>query len=77
MTLALTVFLFGWRDRRLQQRLLLTAAFIGLGLASGCSGGGGGDGNGGGGSTPFTSSVTITATAATIQQTAQVSLTME
>jgi len=77
MTLALTVFLFGWRDRRLQQRLLLAAAFIGLGLASGCSGGGAGDGNGGGGSTPFTLSVTITATAAAIQQTAQVSLTVE
>jgi hypothetical protein len=76
--LALAVCLFGRRRRRdLQLILILAVAFIGLGLVSACGAGGGSGGGGGGGSvTPVTSTVTVTATSGSLQQTAEISLTV-
>jgi Bacterial Ig-like domain (group 3) len=72
-SLAMVACVIGWRRRR-GLRLLLVLALTGAGLAlfSGC----GGSGNSSSTSTPFTSSVTITGTSGSLQQTATVSLTV-
>ncbi len=77
LAVALGVCLFGWRKRRgLQLIVLLAMAFVGLGLLSGCGGGGAGGGGGGGGVKPVTSTVIVTATSGSLQQTASFSLTV-
>ena len=74
--LALAVGLFGWRRRRTVLHLLvIVTAFGALGLIVGCGGGGGGSSSGGG-STPITSTVTVTATSGSLQQTANFTLTV-
>jgi hypothetical protein len=77
--LALAVCLFSFKRRRAKQFLLLAIAALTFSVASACGGGGsgsGGGGGGGGGTQPVTSIVTVTATSGTIQQTANISLTV-
>jgi len=70
--LAVAACFFGWRRRRgLQVVLLMAIAAAGLALLSGC-----GSGGGGGGVTPATSTITVTATSGTIQQSTQLSFTV-
>jgi hypothetical protein len=69
----------GWRRRgNLRLWLMLAVAAAALGCLSACGGGGssGGGVGGGGGSTPVTSTVTVTATSGSLQQTANISLTV-
>lgn len=66
LMLAVTVIVIVSRHRRLKQTLLLTISCIGLQMAAGS---GGGSTSGGSGTGPVTSTVTIVATAGTIQQT--------
>jgi N-acetylneuraminic acid mutarotase len=77
--LALSLCIFGWKKRRgFQLMLLMAIAAGGLALLSGCGGGGtGGGGGGGGGVTPVTSTITVTATSGSIQQSTTISLTVE
>lgn len=77
-TLAIAVSLLGWRRRHdLRLVLFVSAALVGLGLISSCAGGNGGSSGGAGVSTtPMASTVTVTATSGSEQQTAIVSLTV-
>jgi hypothetical protein len=78
--LAVAVCVFGWKKRRRGlQFIQLAAALIFLGLISACGGGGatgGGGGGGGGGTQPVTSTVTVVAVSGSIQQTTNISLTV-
>jgi N-acetylneuraminic acid mutarotase len=80
-SLALVVCIVGWRKGRKMDRLVVLAAIIiGLGVVSGCGGGGAG----GGSTTPTptptptatTSTVTVTATSGSLQQSVNLSLTV-
>ncbi len=74
--LALSLCILGWKKRRgFQLVLLMAIAAGGLALLSGC--GGGGAAGGGGGVTPVTSTITVTATSGSIQQSTTFSLTVE
>lgn len=64
------------RGRTAFALLLLSAVVLGGGLLTACGGGGNGGGGGGSGSTPVTSTVTVTATSGSLQQTATISLTV-
>lgn len=76
-TLALLIGFFGLgRQRKLSLWLLALAAAGALGLLSACGGSSGNGASGGGATTPVTSSVTVTATSGSIQQTATISLTV-
>jgi peptidoglycan/LPS O-acetylase OafA/YrhL len=72
--LAVTVCLFGCRNRRWHHWLLLAVICSGLGLLSGCGGSGGTSST----ATPTstTSMVTVTATSGTLQGTATITLTV-
>jgi N-acetylneuraminic acid mutarotase len=73
---AVVLCCFGLRERRrLLMVVLLGVSAAGLGVLGGCGGAGSG-GGGGGGSQPVTSTVTVTATSGTLQQTATFSLTV-
>jgi N-acetylneuraminic acid mutarotase len=77
----LTLGIWGIRKRRkLGTSLLLVTFFCGLSLFSACGGGGGGGtsggGGGAGGSTTTVSTVAITATSGTLQQSAKLTLTV-
>jgi N-acetylneuraminic acid mutarotase len=77
--LAAAVCCFGWRKRRrLQLFALLAAGAIGLSLITACGGSssGGGSSGGGGGTQPVTSTVTVTATSASLQETTTFTLTV-
>jgi hypothetical protein len=76
--LALAVCIFSCRRRRAMQFLLLALAVITFGLATACGGGGSGSGGGGGGggTQSQTYPVTVTATSGTVQQTANIFLTV-
>jgi hypothetical protein len=68
-TLAALLCCLGWKKRRpLQTLLLLMAGVIGLGLLNGCGGSSAPQ--------PTTSTITVTATAGTLQQSTTVSLTV-
>jgi hypothetical protein len=70
MTVALCCF--GWKKRRrLQMLLLLMVGMVGLGLLGGCGGAGSG-----GGSQPVTSTVSVVATAGSVQHTTTFTLTV-
>jgi hypothetical protein len=75
-SLAVVFGAFGLRKRRRLGLLVLTfgisVALIGM---TACSGGGGGGGAGGGGQNPITSTVTVTGTSGTLQNTATLSVT--
>jgi len=78
--LAFCVCLLGWRKRRGPQMfLLLAVTAAGLCLVSGCGSGGSaaGGGGGGGGVTPVTSTITVTATSGSIQQSTTISITVD
>jgi len=76
-TLALVGCFAGLRRRRdLLSLVVIVAAVVGLGLVSGCGGGGGSNGGGGGSKQPVTATVTVTATSGSIQQTSNISLTV-
>lgn len=76
-TLALaSVILILWRRRNLRALLTLMIFAVSLGMMSGCGSGAAGGGGSGGGGTPVTSTVMVTATAGSIQQTAPISLTV-
>jgi hypothetical protein len=71
----------GLRKRRNQQSMFLVVVVLGgLSFLSACGGGGGGtngtSGGGGGGSTPAVSTVTVTATSGSLQQSAKLTLTV-
>ncbi|HEU5352083.1 MAG TPA: chitobiase/beta-hexosaminidase C-terminal domain-containing protein [Terracidiphilus sp.] len=73
--LAMCMLLFGWKRRGGATRwLLVLAACVCLSMVSAC--GGGATGGGGGGTTSVTSTVTVTATSGSIQQTAKISFTV-
>jgi hypothetical protein len=76
-SLAVVVSLFGLRKhQRLRSFLLVAYVSVGLLFLAACSGGGGtGGGGGGGGQTPVTSTVTVTGTSGTIQNTATLTVT--
>ena len=72
--LALVVCFVGWRRRRyLGNWPLLAMAMIGIGLITGCGSGSGRTG----GSTPVTSTVIVTATSGTLQQSLSLTLTVD
>ena len=72
-TLALaSVLLLLWRRRSFRTALLVVVLATGLGAISGCGGGS----SGGGGSTQKVSTISVTATSGSIQQTATISLTL-
>ena len=74
--LALTFGMFGLTLRRRRYAYLLTAVLsTGLIFLGACSGGGGGAGGGGGNQTPVTSTVTVTGTSGTVQNTATLTVT--
>jgi polysaccharide biosynthesis protein PslG len=75
---AFSLCFVGWKKRRNLQLVLLAAVvFAGLSLLSGCGGGSAGSASsGGGGVTPEISTVTVTATSGSIQQTAAITLTV-
>jgi N-acetylneuraminic acid mutarotase len=77
-TLALaTLFgFFGWRKRRSLTLLIIVAAFVCLGMISGCGGGSQSQTSTTQTRQPQTSVVTVTATSGTLQQSATVSLTV-
>jgi N-acetylneuraminic acid mutarotase len=73
--LALVVCFVGWRRRRyLGSWPLLGIAVMGIGLITGCGSGSGGET--GGGTTPVTSTVSVTATSGTLQQSVTLTLTV-
>lgn len=68
-TLAFAFCLFGWKKRgAVRPFLMVTAAVFGLGLLSGCNGPG---------HQPTTSTVTVTASSGSVQQTAGLTLTVQ
>ena len=74
--LALTLCFFCLKKRHNLQLFLLSAmAFASFSLLAGCGGGSGGSGDRGG-VTPVTSTITVTATSGSVQQTATISLTV-
>lgn len=77
--LVLGLCALGSRKRRSLRLVVLCAlAFAGWGVLSGCGGSsGGGGGDGGGGKTAVTSTITMTATSGSLQQTATITLTVD
>jgi len=75
--LAVSVCFFGWRKRRRWHHcLLLVVAYAGLGLLFGCGGGSSGGGSSSTPPAPTTSTITVTATSGTLQETASITLTV-
>jgi N-acetylneuraminic acid mutarotase len=81
-TVLLALGICGLRKRRNQQTMFLVVVVLsGLSCLSACGGGGGGGtngtgGGGGGGSTPTVSTVTVTATSGSLQQSVKLTLTV-
>jgi hypothetical protein len=71
--LGFAICVFGWKRRRLQQTILVAMLFGGLATVYGC---GGAQAPTGSRTNPVTSTVTVSATSSSIQQTTSISLTV-